>query len=315
MRPEYFTDGCGLIVDYLAEWFREMRKHNFGDAIDKYFKLGHDLNQRDVIAVKHTVSGLLKLLYPDERYDKESVRRCLEYALESRRRIKEQLKKIGGMEFYDVHFSYIDKETFEERFIGVPEHGGDQLISDGLLNPGVLHTVLVGSSGHLGLYRIETQKTAGNGMLKTSGFGSNTFAKEAVKVGFDYFMANVGQISVSIKVSEYDYHIHLVELHNTGSPNAMTLVTFIALCSVVIGKPVQSQMVILGNMSLGGSIIPVENLAESLQVAHNSGAKRILLPMSSVRDIATVPGELFAKFQTGFYADPKDVIFKSLGVE
>ncbi|MDR2171635.1 MAG: protease Lon-related BREX system protein BrxL [Planctomycetaceae bacterium] len=315
MRPEYFTDGYGLIVDYLAEWFREMRKRNFGDAINKYFKLGRDLNQRDVIAVKHTVSGLLKLLYPHEQYDKESVRCCLEYALELRRRIKEQLKKIGGMEFYDVHFSYIDVETLEERFIGVPEQGSDKLIPDGLLNSGSLHTVLSGTNGYYGLYRIETQITAGNGTLKTSGFGTNALAKEAVKVGFDYFKANANHISASIKVSEHDYHIHLVELHNTGAPNAMTLITFIALCSVVISKPVQPQIVILGNMSLGGSIIPVENLAESLQVAHNSGAKRILLPMSSVRDIPTVPGELFAKFQTGFYADPKDAVFKALGVE
>ncbi|MDR2116163.1 MAG: protease Lon-related BREX system protein BrxL [Planctomycetaceae bacterium] len=315
MRPEYFTDENGLIVDYLAEWFREMRKRNFGDAINKYFKLGRDLNQRDVIAVKHTVSGLLKLLYPHEQYDKESVRQCLEYAIESRRRIKEQLKKIGGMEFYDVHFSYIDVETLEERFIGVLEQGGDQLIPDGVLNPGMLHTVSIGGNGHHGLYRIETQVTAGNGQMKVSGFGTNTLAKEAAKVGFDYFKANAANVSVSIKILDHDYHIHLVELHNTGSPNTMTLVTFIALCSAMIGKPVQQQMVILGNMSLGGSIISVENLAESLQVAHNSGAKRILLPMSSVRDIPTVPGELFAKFQTAFYADPKDAVFKALGVE
>ena len=173
MRPEFFTHQYGLIVDYLAEWLREMRKRNFGDAINKYFKLGRDLNQRDTIAVKHTVSGLLKLLYPNEEYDKEAVRRCLEYALESRRRVKEQLKKIGGMEFFDVHFSYIDLETMEEKFISVPEQGGGALIPDGPLNPGVMHTVATGSGGHLGLYRLETQVTAGNGILKTSGLGSN----------------------------------------------------------------------------------------------------------------------------------------------
>ena len=144
MRPEFFTNQYGLIVDYLAEWLREMRKRNFGDAINKYFKLGRDLNQRDTIAVKHTVSGLLKLLYPNEEYDKDAVRRCLEYALEARRRVKEQLKKIGGMEFFDVHFSYIDLETMEEKFISVPEQGGGSLIPDGPLSPGVMHTVATG---------------------------------------------------------------------------------------------------------------------------------------------------------------------------
>lgn len=315
MRPEFFTNQYGLIVDYLAEFLREMRKRNFGDAINRYFKLGRDLNQRDTIAVKHTVSGLLKLLYPHEGYDKEAVRRCLEYALEARRRVKEQLKKIGGMEFFDVHFSYIDQETLEEKFISVPEQGGGTLIPDGPLSPGVMHTVATGSAGHLGLYRLETQVVAGNGTLKTSGLGSNSGARESIKVGFDYFKANASRVSASVKAGDHDYHLHVVELHNTGPTTAMTLAAFVALCSGVLGKPLQQQLVVLGSMSLGGNVVPVENLAESLQVAFDAGAKRLLLPMSSVKDIPTIPGELFAKFQTGFYADPTDAVFKALGVQ
>lgn len=315
MRPEFFTNQYGLIVDYLAEFMREMRKRNFGDALNRHFRLGRDLNQRDSIAVKHTVSGLLKLLYPHGDYDKDTVQRCLEYALESRRRVKEQLKKIGGMEFYDVHFSYHDQETGDERFISVPEQGGGSLIPDGPLNPGILHTVATASGGHLGLYRIETQITAGNGKLTLSGLGSNSAAKEAIKVGYDYFKANVSGVSASAKPGDHDFHLHIVELHNTGPTNMMTLPAFVALCSGILGKPVQVQCVVLGSMSLGGSIVPVENIAESLQVAFDAGAKRILLPMSSVGDIATIPGELFAKFQTSFYSDPRDAAFKALGVE
>jgi ATP-dependent Lon protease len=315
MRPEFFTNQYGLIVDYLAEFLREMRKRNFGDAINKYFKLGRDLNQRDTIAVKHTVSGLLKLLYPNEAYDKEAVRRCLEYALEARRRVKEQLKKIGGMEFFDVHFSYIDQETLEERFISVPEQGGGMLIPDGPLNPGVMHTIATGSGGHLGLYRLETQVMTGTGALKLSGFGSNSTARESVKVAFDYFKANGSRVSASVKVGDHDYHLHVVELHNTGPTTAMTLAAFVALCSGVLARPIQSALVVLGSMSLGGNIVPVENLAESLQVAFDAGAKRLLLPMASVRDIPTIPGELFAKFQTSFYSDPTDAVFKALGAQ
>jgi ATP-dependent Lon protease len=315
MRPEFFTNQYGFIVDYLAEFFREMRKENFGDAINKYFRLGHDLNQRDTIAVKHTVSGLLKLLYPHEEYDKEAVRACLEYALEARRRMKEQLKRIGGMEFYDVHLSYIDLETSEEKIVRVKELGGDSLIPDDPLNPGSLYTVGRGSGGHLGLYRLETQVTSGNGQLKLSGFGSNTAAKESVKVGFDFFRANATQIQASIKTGEHNYHLHVVEAHNTGPSTTLTMSAFIALCSALVGKPLESRMVVLGSMSLGGNIIPVENLAESLQVAADAGAKRLLLPMASVGDIPTIPGELFAKFQTSFYADPRDAVFKALGVQ
>ena len=315
MRPEYFTDQYGFIVDYLAEFFREMRKHNFGDAISKYFRLGRDLNQRDTIGVKRTVSGLLKLLYPHEEYDKEAVRQCLEYALESRRRIKEQLKRIGGLEFYDVHFSYIDLETNEEKLIGVKEQGGDSLIPEGALNPGSLHTIARGSGGQLGLYRLETQVTTGNGQLKLSGFGSSTAAKESVKVGHDYFRANANQLQASLKVGDHDYHLHVVESHNTGPSSGLTLASYVALCSGILGRPIEPQMVVLGTMSLGGNIVPVESLAECLQVAADAGAKRILLPMASVVDIPTVPGELFAKFQTSFYADPRDAAFKALGVQ
>jgi len=265
--------------------------------------------------VKHTVSGLLKLLYPHEDYDKDAVQRCLEYALETRRRVKEQLKKIGGMEFYDVHFSYIDLESAEEHFVSVPEHGGGTLIPDGPANPGVLYTVGDGSNGHRGMYRIETQVTAGNGSMKISGLHSDTQAKEAIKVGFDYFKANASHVSASMKVGDHDYHLHVVELQNTGSTTGLTLASFVAFCSAVLGKPLQSQMVVLGNMSLGGNVKPVMNLAETLQLAHDAGAKRILLPMASVSDIPTIPGELFAKFQTSFYSDPRDAAFKALGVE
>ena len=311
MRPEFFTDQYGLIVDYLAEWAREMRKRSFADAIDKHFRLGNNLNQRDTIAVRHTVSGLLKLICPDGAYAKETVRKCLEYALEARRRVKEQLKKIGGMEFYDVHFSYIDLEDLQERFISVPEQGGGALIPEGRLNPGVLHTIAMGEGGMPSVYRIEIQAMAGGGKLSVSG----SLSREPVRVAFDYFKANASRISVSIHPMERDFHLHLVELQNAGAPDALTLASFIVLCSAALSKPVQSQIVVMGDMTLGGAIAKASNLADCLQVAFDAGAKRILLPMSSVTDIPSVPGELFAKFQTSFYSDPVDAVFKALGVE
>jgi ATP-dependent Lon protease len=311
MRPEFFTNQYGLITDYLAEWLREMRKRSFSDAIDRYFKLGNNLNQRDTIAVRRTVSGLLKLLCPNGEYTKENVRKCLEYALETRRRIKEQLKKIGGMEFYDVHFSYIDLEDMQERFVAVPEQGGGGLIPEGRLQPGVLHTIAMGASEMPGVYRMEIQAIAGSGKLNVSG----SLSREPVKIAFDYFKANAGRVSASIHPTERDYHLHMVELQNSGNPENLTLASFIALCSATLGKPLQAQLAVMGDMTLGGTISQARNLAESMQVAFDAGAKRILLPMSSVGDIATVPGELFAKFQTSFYSDPVDAVFKALGVE
>lgn len=315
MRPEFLTNQYGLIVDFLAEFLREMRKRSFSDAIDQYFKIGNNLNQRDIIAVRKTVSGLLKIIYPHGDFDKAAVEKCLIYALESRRRVKEQLKKIGGMEFYDVHFSYIDNETLEEKFVSLPEQGGGSLIPEGPMNPGTMHTVMQGTSSHLGLYRLELQVTAGNGKLSVSGSGTDNKSKEAIKIGYDYFKANMSRVSSMAKVTDHDYHLHIVEMQSTGPTNNITLCSFITFCSGLMGRPIQNQMIILGDMSLGGTIEKASNLAETLQVGFDAGAKRILIPMSSVGDIPSIPGELFAKFQTSFYSDPVDAVYKALGVE
>ncbi|HAV5483641.1 TIGR02688 family protein [Acinetobacter baumannii] len=315
MRPEFFTNRYGLIVDYLAEFFREMRKRSFADAIEKYFKLGNNLNQRDVIAVRKTVSGLMKLLYPHGQFNKEDVRQCLEYALQVRRRVKEQLKKIGGMEFYDVHFSYIDNETLEEHFVSVKEQGGGGLIPEGPAKPGFLYTIGLSNKGMPGLYRLELQVTKGSGKLATSGLWNSSSAKEQVKIAFDYFKANASRISGGSKVLEHDFHLHVVELQNTGPLSHLALPSLVAFASGLLGRPIQSQMVVLGDMSLGGSVTPVESIAECLQVAFDAGAKKVALPMSSAADIPTIPVELFTKFQTNFYADPVDAVFKGLGVD
>lgn len=315
MRPEFFTNRYGLIVDYLAEFYREMRKRSFADAIEKYFKLGNNLNQRDVIAVRKTVSGLLKLLFPHGQFDKEDVRQCLEYALQVRRRVKEQLKKIGGMEFYDVHFSYIDNDSLEEHFVSVKEQGGGGLIPEGPGKPGFLHTIGLSNKGMPGLYRLELQVTKGSGKLATSGLWNSSAAKEQVKIAFDYFKANASRISGGSKVGEHDFHLHAVELQNTGPFSHLALSSLVAFASGLLGKPLQNQMVVLGDMSLGGSVTPVESLAECLQVAFDAGAKKVALPMSSAADIPTIPAELFTKFQTSFYADPVDAVFKALGVD
>lgn len=315
MRPEFFTNSYGLIVDYLAEFFREMRKRSFADAIDKYFKLGNNLNQRDVIAVRKTVSGLIKLLYPHGEFNKEQVAECLHYALQVRRRIKEQLKKIGGMEFYDVHFSYIDNDTLEEHFVTLPEQGGGTLIPDGMSKAGELYTIGVSGKGMPGLYRMELQVTKGSGKLATSGLWNSSHAREQVKIAFDYFKANASRISASAKVMEHDFHLHVVDMQSTGALAHMALPSLIAFASGLLGRPLQSQMVILGDMSLGGTVDPVESIAECLQVAFDAGGKRVTLPMSSAKDIVTIPPELFTKFQTSFYSDPVDAVFKALGVD
>lgn len=314
-RPEYFTNDYGFITDYLAEVMRELRKISYSDAIDRYFKLGNNLNQRDVIAVKKTVSGLVKLIHPDGKYTKESVEEILKFSLEMRRRVKEQLKKIGGMEFYDVNFSYIDNESFKEEYVTVPEHGGGKLIPDGMGKPGHIYTVSHGKSGMLGVFKIETQMTPGNGKFDRTGIGSDREAKESVDTAYRYLKANSKNISGTISLTTKDYLIHFQDLNGIGMTKSLTLPSVVALCSIALNKPVVSGSVILGDLSIGGTIMKVEELANTLQVCLDSGAKKVILPITSAGDLGTVPSELIGCFSIIFYQSAEDAVFKALGVE
>ncbi len=312
--PENFTVKYGFIVDYLAEWLREMRKRSFADAIDAHFKLGNQLKQRDVQGVRKTVSGMLKLLFPDGSYTKADIEQVLVYALKLRRRVKEQLKKLGGMEFYDVHFSYIDNETLEEHFVSLPEQGGGKLIGSEPLPPGHVFQISRGVSDMIGLYKLEVQAVPGTGKLVRTGVASHTGVRDAINIAWNYFRANSGRVSGSIGLDTRDYLLHVSDPQGAGDPDDLSLALFIALCSAALGKSVQTQAATLGSMTLGGSTAPVDNLASSLQVAFDTGAKRVLVPASNAKDLVTVPPELFVKFQPAFYNDPVDAVFKALDV-
>ena len=314
-RPEHFTDDYGFITDYLAEFIRELRKEQYGDALDKYFRLGTNLNQRDTIAVRKMVGGLLKLVYPDGEFSKEQLEEILKLALEMRRRVKEQLKKLGGMEFYDVNFSYIDKDSFEEYYVSVPEQGGGKLIPEGMCNPGQVYTVSQGKSGMIGVFRLESQMLPGNGKFERTGIGSEREAREATNTAFNFLKANAGHISGTISTTTKDYIVNYQDLQGIGMTSKLALPTLIALASIALNKPTVSSLAVLGEISIAGTMIKVDELANALQVCLDSGAKKVLLPITSAADLGTVPSELIGCFNLIFYQSAEDAVFKALGVE
>lgn len=314
-RPEHFTDEYGFITDYLAEFIRELRKEQYGDALDQYFRLGKNLNQRDTIAVRKMVGGLVKLIYPDGAYTKQELEEILQLALEMRRRVKEQLKKLGGMEFYDVNFSYIDLEDLSEHYVSVPEQGGGNLIPEGLCSPGQVYTVSRGKSGMIGVFRLESQMLPGSGKFERTGLGSDRDAKEASNTAFSYLKANGNRISGSISTTAKDYVINYQDLQGIGMTGKLALPTLIALCSIALNKPVLSSTAIMGEISISGTMIKVDELANALQVCLDSGAKKVLIPSTSFADFATVPADLMSAFQLIPYASAEDAVFKALGVE
>lgn len=314
-RPEHFTNSYGFISDYLAEFIRELRKVQYGDALDKYFKLGKNLNQRDTIAVRRMVDGYLKLMYPNGEFTKDELEEILRMALEMRRRVKEQLKKLGGMEFYDVNFSYIDNETFEEKYVCVPEQGGDTLIPEGMAAPGQVYTISRGKSGMIGAFRLESQMLPGNGKFDKTGLGTERGAKEATDTAFNFLRANARRISGNISTTEKNYVVNYQDLQGIGMTDRLALPTVIALCSIALNRATLSSLVVLGDISIGGTLIKVDELANTLQACADCGAKKVLLPAVSMIDFATVPADLMTAFQLIPYQNAEDAVFKALGVE
>ena len=249
-RPEHFTDDYGFITDYLSEFVRELRKEQYGDALDKYFRLGKNLNQRDTIAVRKMVGGYVKLLYPDGTFTKEDIEEILVISLEMRRRVKEQLKKLGGMEFYDVNFSYIDNETFEEKFVSVPEQGGGKLIPEGMCNPGQVYTVSQGKTGMIGVFRLESQMLPGNGKFERTGIGYDRECKEASNTAFNFLKANGKRISGAISTTTKDYIVNYQDLQGIGMTEKLALPSLIALSSIALNKPTVSSLAVLERSAL-----------------------------------------------------------------
>src|SRR5438093_1878766 len=211
MRVEFFTDHYGFVVDYLAEALRELRKHNFTEIIDRHFSLGSHLNARDVKAARKTVSGLVKLLYPHGEVSREELAELVELALEGRRRVKEQLKKMGSFEYHQTSFSYIDRETMEERFVGVPEEGGRDLISLDPLAPGSVYTASVSDEGKVGLYRVEVGVSAGTGRLRIAG-GVDRTMLESFQRAFAYLQGHKKDFGVGQMIDTADFPLEAIDL-------------------------------------------------------------------------------------------------------
>lgn len=309
LSPRCFTKDFGLIVDYMSEIFRELRKISYGDAFDRYFTLGRDLNQRDTIAVRKTVSALVKLIYPNGKFNKDDIEEILIKALEYRRRIKEQLKKMAGMEFFATNFSYIDNESGEEKYISLKEQGGSKLIPEGQLKVGSLYTVSLSTNNIKGVYKIEGQISTGRGRVTVF---DNKY-KKTFENAFNYLKINSKRVNGAINISEKEFYLSVIDEKNIGVSENLTLGGFIAMCSNALNRQVLAQTVILGDMALSGSILEVQSLADSLQMAREAGAKRALIPLLNAKDMGTLPPDILGEVQLIFYQDPIDAVQKALG--
>ena len=313
MRIEYFTDHYGFVVDYLAEALRELRKHNYTEIIDRYFSLGSHLNARDVKAVRKTVSGLIKLLYPHGDVSKEELAELVGIALEGRRRVKEQLKKMGSFEYRQTSFSYMDEETREEHFVGVPEQGGRDMISTDPLAPGSVYTASVDDQGKVGLYRLEIGFASGTGKLRVAG-GIEGVMKESIQRAFAYMMSHKVEMGIGQTIDTTDFHVEAIDLLSNHVPCEAGIALVIAIYSAIKKHSVQPALMILGDLSIQGNIKSVRSLAEPLQVGMDNGARRALIPLENKRNFLDVSADIMERVDSIFYGDPMTGAMKALGM-
>jgi ATP-dependent Lon protease len=313
MRNELFTDHYGFVVDYLAEALREMRKHNFTEIIDRHFSMGVHLNARDRKAVRKTVSGLVKILFPHGEVTQNELAEILEIALEGRRRVKEQLKKMGSFEYYHTSFSYTLQETGEEKFVGVPEQGGRDLISTDPLAPGTVYTAGVTPDGTVGLFRIEVSISSGTGKLKMAG-GVSGAMKESIQRAFSYVQAKKTELGIARELDTSDLHVEAVDLLANRLEAEVGVAFFVACYSAIRKAPVSPGLLVLGDMSVQGNIKPLRSLTEPLQVAKDNGAKRALIPIENKRNFLDVSADIMEHVDPIFYGDPKTAALKVLGL-
>lgn len=313
MRNEFFTEHYGFVVDYLAEALRELRRRNYTEAFDRYYSLGGHLNTRDARAVRRTVSGLVKLLHPAGDPTREEVREYLELALEGRRRVKEQLKKMGAFEYYHTSFSYIDTESMQEHFVGVPEEGGQHLIAPDPLPPGSVYVAALTDNDTVTLYRLEVSRMSGTGKLRLTGIADRVL-RESLVTAFDYIRANKASLGLERELDTHDFHVQVVDLLQSkeGAPAGLAL--FVALYSLLRERPVLAGLVVLGEMTIQGNILPLRSLVEPLQVVMDNGAKRVLIPVSNRRQFMEVPPDIIEKVDPIFYSEPLSAALKALGI-
>lgn len=312
MRSELLTEKYGLITDCLAELTRELRKKDCTHLLDAYFRLNNKFNKRDEIAVRKTMSGLIKLIFPDENVTEDEMRRLLEYAIEGRRRVKEQLKLMAGVEFADVALGYVD-EYGSETVVSVPEQASNTLIPAEKLPAG--HVFALGANqidGEVAVYRLENKVIRGNGKMETQGIGGNRAVNECVDAAWYYFMDKARSILPGTTLSDHDYLLYYADPQSKGLSTEVSVAELVGLCSAVANRPVMEATAVIGEIKLSGTMGEIKNLENIVRVAKNAGAKQLLLPIQSMQELMHVPGELLTAVQPIFYSDPIEAVKKAI---
>lgn len=319
LRASLFTRRYGLISDCFSEFCHSMRKYDFTNSFGEYFALNRNFNTRDDTAVRRTFSGMAKLIYPNEQMTKEEARELLEYAIECRRRVKEQLRKMNPAEFSDVALGYIDLDTEEEFIVELPEVSGGSLIFDGLEKPGCVYAVGRSLDAKVGVYRLENKLMPGTGKFSFRNVegiaGARKTVRDSITAAFNYFTTNVNRLLAS-EYDAYDYSLFFNDLQNRNVSDEVSVAEVVGLFSGISNRSVLPALAICGKVVMSGNMMPVTtDLEEIFVAAANAGAKIIMLPAECQAKCEKLGTQLRKEIQVIYYSTPLDAAKKALGVE
>ncbi|NIM13880.1 MAG: protease Lon-related BREX system protein BrxL [Candidatus Aminicenantes bacterium] len=311
--PDHFTTHLGFIADYIAEIFHNgFRNLNYTDAHEKHFAFGNHVGQRDRKAAVKTISGLIKLIHPDGKFSKKEMKEYVSFALEMRRRVKEQLKRINPIEFSRVNLSYLDNETGDEYVAQCIELGAARLIPEGPLPPGDIFSIGYDPTGdRMALFRIQVAAMPGSGRFQMVGITSKAI-KESARMAYEYLRGNAKRIGLEQDIRSYDLNIQVMSPMQGKDTEDLGIAFFVSILSAIVSKNTASSLVVLGKMSIHGVLSRLERFGDCLRVAMDSGAKQVMIPTANASDIGNIPTELLDKIRIDFFSEPKQAAFKAI---
>jgi ATP-dependent Lon protease len=313
VTKELLTDHFGLVSDFLSECWSQLRNQSRLSVIQNRVFFGGALSGRDTNAVNKSVSGLLKLLYPGEdQIPDEDIEWAVPIAMEARRRVKEQQKRIGAAEFRNTHFSYVMGEDGVEKFVSTPELHSENSIGDDPLEPGQVWSISPGTGEeHPGLYRIEVNEGPGSGVKVLNKPVPPAF-KESIGYAEQNLYARSAQLVGDKDPRQHEFTVQLRAFDASKSGAKLGMGSLLALGTALLKKSVRGGLIIVGEINLGGSVEPVHNPVAIAEIAVEKGATALLMPVACRRQLFDLSDDMATKIDIQFYSDGRDALIKAM---
>jgi ATP-dependent Lon protease len=288
---------------------QELRAESHATALDQSFILGSAVDKRDDKAIRRTVSGLIKLVHPDGRYTSEDVEPLLKLALEGRRRVKEQLKRLGGLEFWNTSFTYGPRESGRsQQEVLLPERVEERFLSNATLPPGRLYCVgRDRRNRRTCVFRVEVERIKGTGKCQLASPNRGDVA-DALRIAYDQVKKHLTELGIKDSLAQWDLRVQVANPMEADEPSLMGIPVYVAIVSALLGRGIETGTIVSGEMSVQGNLEGIDAVGEIIMIAREYGAVQIALPSLSELDVSNVPVDLTKNIGIMYYQQPRDLV-------